>query len=353
MVSLATTDAAGNTGSASMSVDVDNVAPQGVAITGPASGSEAVELTFAGTATDPAGSNDVLTYAWSVTKNGAACGTGLTGVNETAFSFTPDDDGEYVVSLTVSDEDGGSTTATHAVSVANADPSASVAVTAGVDGVTGHGTEGTAITLAATASDPAGPNDTLSYGWTVTKDGVAYPVAGNTADTFTFTPDDNAAYVVTLVVSDEDGGEVAVATPITVDNADPAVTVSGPTTGVEGDLLSFTSTASDPAGGNDTLSYAWSVTKDGITYDPGTAVNGSAFSFTPADNGTYVVTLLVSDGEGGTGTASQAVDVTTRPRCRPSADCPPATPASSTPQSVWRPSRMIPDRPTPSPISGR
>src|SRR5439155_18029380 len=74
---------------------------------------------FAATVTDPANvgavMNDPITYTWSVTKNGAAFGTPVTGVVNTvangvaavpAFGFTPDDDATYVVTLAVSDGDG-------------------------------------------------------------------------------------------------------------------------------------------------------------------------------------------------------------------------------------------------------
>ena len=68
--------------------------------------------------------------------------------------------------MTVSDEDGGSTTVAQAISVADVAPSPTI-VSIGTPRV-----EGTAITVTGSASDPAGARDTLSYVWAVLKDGA-------------------------------------------------------------------------------------------------------------------------------------------------------------------------------------
>ena len=61
---------------------------------------------MAASATDPAGTNDPLTFSYEVFKQNAttAFASG-SDVNKTAFSFTPDDDGNYRIVLTVSDGD--------------------------------------------------------------------------------------------------------------------------------------------------------------------------------------------------------------------------------------------------------
>src|SRR5206468_11286199 len=55
------------------------------------------------------------------------------------------------------------------------------------------------------------------------------------------------------------------------------------------------------------LAFQWSVTKNGAAYAGGAGANPS---FTPDDNGTYVVTLTATDPDGGTGTATATVNVT-------------------------------------------
>ena len=74
-----------------------------------------------------------------------------------------------------------------------------------------------------------------------------------------------------------------------------------------GQTLSYGSAVIDP--GNGTMSYAWSVKRNGVAFDLGTGVttNRSSFSFTPADSGNYIATLVVNDGKGGITSASSGV----------------------------------------------
>src|SRR5205823_2168148 len=90
----------------------------------------------------------------------------------------------------------------------------------------------------------------------------------------------------------------------------PVVTISGdPETSNENVELSLTSTVTD-AGALDTHTYAWSVTKNGDAYDLGdTVTDESTLTFTPVDNGAYVVTLTVTDNNGGTGSATSDIAV--------------------------------------------
>ena len=50
--------------------------------------------------------------------------------------------------------------------------------------------EGSAVTVSAAATDPAGANDPLTYTWTVLKNGAAYASPAR-APPYTFTPDDD------------------------------------------------------------------------------------------------------------------------------------------------------------------
>ena len=81
------------------------------------------------------------------------------------MSFTPNDNASYEVRLTVSDEDGGSSTVSQTISVANVDPSPSIA------SIGATRIEGTPIVVTGLATDPAGTNDRLSYAWSVYRDG--------------------------------------------------------------------------------------------------------------------------------------------------------------------------------------
>ena len=94
-----------------------------VSITGaPASIGEAIQVDLGTTSSDPAGVNDPLAFAWTVTKNSNPYGGGTSD----SFSFTPDDNGTYVVSISVSDGDGGSATDSKTITVTNRNPSVGI-----------------------------------------------------------------------------------------------------------------------------------------------------------------------------------------------------------------------------------
>ena len=108
VVSLTATDEDGNASQpATATITVDNVAPT-AAITGtPSSGHspEGTSITVGSTVTDPSSVDTAagFTYAWSITDNGSAYASG----SAANFSFTPDDNGTYVATLTATDKDGG------------------------------------------------------------------------------------------------------------------------------------------------------------------------------------------------------------------------------------------------------
>jgi Ca2+-binding RTX toxin-like protein len=102
---------------ASVDLTVINVAPQNVAISGPTLAVRGQTLNFTSSFSD-AGTADTFTYAWSVTRNGDPFTLPAGAVtDQPTFSFTPTDTGSYVVSFTVTDNAGASTTATQTVTV--------------------------------------------------------------------------------------------------------------------------------------------------------------------------------------------------------------------------------------------
>jgi PKD repeat protein len=292
-VTLTVTDQGGGVGTATRAITVVNAAPVAAVVGAPATAVEGAGIALTATAAD-AGSADTRTYLWTVTKNGAAYATAATA----GFSFTPDDDGTYVVTLTVTDDGGAAGTAEATVNVTN------VAPVATIGGAPATSPEGTAIALTGSAAD-AGAADTLTYAWTVKKAGVELQSGSGAA--FTFTPDDNGTYEVTLTVTDGDGGVATDVKTITVTNVAPWALIGGaPVSAVEGGAINLTATASDP-GSADVLDYAWAVTKNGAAYAQGT---GAAFSFTPDDEGVYAVTLTATDDDGVAGVVTKSVTVT-------------------------------------------
>src|SRR5262249_26433660 len=79
-----------------------------------------------------------------------------------------------------------------------------------------------------------------------------------------------------------------------------------PSSSPEGTAITLASTVTDTGGGTGPYTYAWSVTKNGVAYASGTPTDGTSFTFTPNDNGTYVVSLAVTSADGRASTATTA-----------------------------------------------
>ena len=218
-----------------------------------------------------------------------ATGTG------SGFSFTPDDNGTYVVTLSATDKDGGvSAPASTTIVVFDVAPTAAIA------GPPASSPEGSPIALTGVVTDPS-PVDVaagFAEAWTVTKNGS--PLATGTGSGFSFTPDDNGNYIVTLSATDKDGGVSAPAstTIVVFDVAPTAAIASPPASSPEGSPIALTGVVTDPSPVDVAAGFAeaWTVTKNGSPLATGT---GSGFSFTPDDNGNYTVTLSATDKDGG------------------------------------------------------
>jgi PKD repeat protein len=291
-VSVQVDDGYGGIVQAETTLDVQNAAPA-VSISGPTGELiEGNEISLGAQAADP-GTADTHTFAWDVTKDGEAYASG----EGEQLSFTPDDNGIYEVTVTATDDDGGTAEATSSIEVSNAAPTVSITEP------TGDLVEGTEISLGAHLADP-GTADTHAYAWDVTKDGEAYP--SGEGEQFSFTPDDNGIYEVTVTATDDDGGTGAATSSIEVSNVAPTVSITEPTGDlVEGTEISLGAQLTDP-GTADTHTYAWDVTKDGEAYASG---EGEQFSFTPDDNGTYEVTVTATDDDAESGAATSSMEV--------------------------------------------
>ncbi|MBL8814305.1 MAG: PKD domain-containing protein, partial [Planctomycetaceae bacterium] len=289
VITLTVSDEDGGTTSTTQTITVSNVAPTPTIDSISATRLEGTSISFAGSATDPAGANDTLTYAWDF-GDGSATVAGATASHVFA------DNGTFVITLTVSDEDGGTTSTTQTITVNN------VAPTPTINSISATRLEGTAITFAGSASDPAGANDPLTYLWNF-GDGSPGLFGANAEYTYA----DNGTYLVTLTVTDGDGGSASVTQTIIVSNVAPSASLSGPTTATTGSSITILSSTSDPAGALDPLTLLWTLTLNGSSY--ATQSGGSSYSFSPTLAGSYVISLLVSDGDGGSVTASHTVTV--------------------------------------------
>ena len=133
-----------------------------------------------------------------MTKNGAAYSSGTTA----AFSFTPNDNGTYVVSLEVTDDDGGTDTDSESINGTNVDPTISALTISGTGGVACLG--GNAVSLSFTVSDPADNSADPIAGTINWGDGSSTTYSGRTySGSHTYSA---GSYAIAVTASDGDGG---------------------------------------------------------------------------------------------------------------------------------------------------
>jgi PKD repeat protein len=278
----------------SVEVDVANSAP--VADAGPAqsvTSGDVVTLDASGS-TDPDG--QTLTYSWSQTDGDPVV---LSDPTDPQPTFTaPDGDGTLVFEVTVDD---GTATSTASVTITvNAAPNQ--APTAILDVNPTGGQAPLEVTFDGTASSDL-DGTIASYAWDFGDGGTSTDPSG----TYTYTA--AGSFTVTLVVTDDRGATDTATTTVEVAEGTPtnqpptAVASVLPTSGTAPlEVVANGSGSTDPDG--TIVSYAWDF-GDGATSDLFVA------SHTYTSQGSYLVTLTVTDDDGAT--ASDSVTVVVDP----------------------------------------
>lgn len=281
------------------SVTVNNVVPviSSVSSSGPAV--EGFPVTIIVTATDPAGENDPLQYEFDCDNDGTY-ETGPQASNSANCLFG--DNGLFTVFVRVTDDDGGSATASTTVNVGNAPPSI-VAVTND-----GPVEEGSPVTITVTATDPAGANDPLTVRADCDRNGSFETVGTSTTVQCAF--NDNGSFNFPIIVSDDDGSGTLSRVTVSVSNADPSVATPNvefePSD--EGQQVRASTTFTDP--GTDDTHTCTVDYDDGSGPQAGTVVGlvcfGPDHTYLDDDpSGTasdvYTVTITVTDDDDGIG----------------------------------------------------
>lgn len=189
--------------------------------------------------------------------------------------------------------------------------------------------EGTAPSNSGTFSDPDGDAVTVTASsGTVTK-------SGSSSGTWSWTAaatDEAPTQTVTITADDGQGQKATTSFGLTVAGVAPTVQIlTDPVSVPEGTAEPFTGSASspDPADNAAGFAYAWTVTKDGNAF---AQASGASFSFTPDDEGTYVVTFQATDDGVLTGTTSMTVTGTNVAPSAAITDVTAAAPLVLTPQ---------------------
>jgi hypothetical protein len=273
---------------------------------GPYTVAEGDAVTLGGSGSDPNG--DALDFAWDLDGDG----TFETPAASPSFSAAGlDGPSSQTVWLEVTDPDGLTDVDEAVVNVTNAAPS----VSAGLDRSVAEGSTLSLGTLA--FSDPGVPDThTASVDWgdgTASQAGTVVEVGGSGVVTFpTHVYADNGAHTVTVCVADDDGDQGCDTAGVTVSNVAPVVEAGSSQTVAEGSTISLASSFGD-AGTLDThtATVNWG---DGTPTEPAT-VTESPFgppgstagmagtlsgSHVYADNGSYTVTVCVTDDDGAT-----------------------------------------------------
>ena len=279
-------------------------------------------VTVSGTFTDP-GTEDTFTMVidWA---DGTVT-TGQLGAGSTTFSTTHtyvDDDPTGTpsdlmgISVTISDDDGGSDSGLDVVTVSNEAPAIAALAVDDID-------EGGTAMLTWIHGD-IGTNDTHSatVDWgdgTVTPAIVQADADGNVSVSHQYTDDPASGadeYSILLTVIDDDGGIATSSTVIGVANADPALTGLSATDPNEGGATLLSGSISD-AGVDDTFTLIvdWGDgSSDTFTYPAGTTSFSESHQYdddnpTGTDGDPYDITVTLSDDDGGTDVGDVTITV--------------------------------------------
>ncbi len=243
---------------------------------------------------------------------------GSTSINpDGTVKYTPDPgySGPDSFTYTIDDGHGGTDTATVTMTVEAGPNNAPPTVVAGEDK---GGTEGSAITLDGTVTNPEA-GDTVTQTWSYslgagTDAGMTCQFANANAVDTTITCTDDGTVTVKLTANDGVNPPVEDTATLTIANADPSVSITSPADGASfqtGVTVDLSATISDP-GANDT--HTCTIDWGDGTSGPGVVAGGvctGSHAYTTASPRTITVTAV--DDDGGDGTDTVGLTITTPP----------------------------------------
>ncbi len=187
------------------------------------------------------------------------------------------------------------------------------------------GSEGSAIPLDGTVSDPDGTAFTVKWTYTAgagVDTGTTCSFGNDTAVDTTITCTDDGTFTAKLEATDSFGAKSSDITTVTVSNANPVVTAANETPApfAKGTVVSLTVNFTDagkndthktPPGGSCTVSWddATPNTTGTVTEPAGSTAGTCTASHSYTGPGVYTVTFTVTDDDGGSGTETIQVVV--------------------------------------------
>ncbi len=299
VINYTISDGMGGTDTAIVTVDVNPVNDPPVAVNDTATTPEDTPVTVAVLANDTDVDGDPLTVTAATSPNGA-----VTINPDGTVTFTPNANfnGPTTITYTISDGNGGTSTATVTLTVAPVnDPPVANPSTATTN-------EDTPVTLTPLANDSDADGNPLTVTAASATDGT---VAINPDGTLRYVPNANfnGTDTVTYTISDGQGGFATSTVTVTVNPVnDVPIARNDAATTPEDTPVTL------PVLGNDTDADGNPLTVTSATSPNGTvAINpDGTVTFTPNPNfnGPTTITYSISDGMGGTATATVAITVT-------------------------------------------
>ncbi|RMG17467.1 MAG: hypothetical protein D6729_08850 [Deltaproteobacteria bacterium] len=295
-ITCTATDSSGNTGSASVSIEVlDNFAPE-VVIQSPADGSyflSGSSIAFTGTATDP---EDGPLTGTSLEWFASGMSIGFGGTVQTVLP-----DGDHLVELVATDSQGATARASITVHVVTNLPPVCVIQTP-PDGASFP--EGSTVTFGASCTDPdgTGPIPNTDIVWTSDLQGSLGFGASVTNALVTV-----GTHTIEVCATDTTDPTLQGCASITVTvvfNEPPTAAITAPadmSTVPACQRVALACSGTDPEG--QPLAYTWESDREGVL---GT---GSTLNWAPSVSGTHVLTCTVTDAQGKTGTAQVTVTI--------------------------------------------
>jgi large repetitive protein len=299
-VTITASDGKGGTVTGTFTWTISNIAPDAnddIFIT-----NEDVPITMSVLLNDTDPDNDPLTITNAVSTNGTVVNNG-----DGTLTFTPNPDfnGIATITYTITDGNGGFSTAVAQVTVNPVNDQPVGPTLSNQTGVDAQG--GVSIALGGLFSDVDG--DTLSFTATGLPAGLSISSTGVISGTIdrSASQTNGGIYSVTVTVSDGKGGTVDKQFFYTVTNPGPTAVNDTATTAEDAPVtISVLANDTDPDG-------------DPLTVFAATAANGTVvingdgtITYTPKANfnGTDTITYQISDGQGGTSVATVTVTVT-------------------------------------------
>jgi len=279
IVTLNVTNQYGQSNQTSQTLSINNSAPISLFTWSPQPGIVNETITFTSNCSDSDGADDSLSYNWSF-------GEGVYSEQQDS-THTYNQSGDYSVILNVTDNDGNTTSSSQTITVTYK-PSVNFSISPSSPSTSDI------ITFTDTSTDTDG--SISSWSWDFEDENTS------TDENPTHSYDNDGTYTITLAVTDDDGATNQTNQTITISNSPPTANFTyTPHNATDLQTITFTNCSSDTDGTISNCTWAFG---DGTT---NYSMNTTSHQY--SDNGTYTVTLNVTDDDGDTDEYSTTITI--------------------------------------------